>query len=107
MRFIPRAAVVRELRHFGLDRYFTYVATGLDTPRPKPSREVLVRAAERLNVRLSDCVIVGDSISDMRAGKAAGITTVGVLSGLFSREELMGEAPDLILESVSELPHYV
>ena len=107
MRFTSGTAVVRELRHFGLDRYFTYVVTGLDAPKPKPSPEALVRAAECLNVRLSNCVVVGDSVSDVRAGKAVGIAAVSVLSGLFSREELMRENPDLILETVNELPRYV
>jgi len=107
MRFISGTAVAKQLRYFGLDKYFTYVATSLDTPKPKPSPEILVKSAEHLNVRLSDCMVVGDSISDIRAGKAVGVTTVSVLSGLFSRGELVREAPDLILDNVNELPRHV
>jgi phosphoglycolate phosphatase-like HAD superfamily hydrolase len=50
---------------------------------------------------------VGDSISDIRAGKSAGATTVGVLSGIYSRKELEREKPDLILESVNFLPDFL
>jgi phosphoglycolate phosphatase len=54
-----------------------------------------------------DCIIVGDSVNDVRAGKAAGARTVALLSGLFLREELIKECPDLILPDVSELPEYI
>ena len=104
MRFTPKASVLAELRNFDLEKYFSYVATGLDTPSPKPSPQALLKAADHLNERLCDCMIVGDSVSDARAGKAADIITVSVLSGLFTREELTREKPDLILETVKDLP---
>jgi len=107
MRFVPRAAVVAELKQFGLADYFVHVVTALDTPNPKPSPEALVKAATFMHVDLCDCIVVGDSVSDLKAGRAAGVTTVGILSGLFSREELACEKPDLILSSLSELPEYV
>lgn len=107
MRFVPRTAIVAELKHFGLADYFAYVVTALDTQNPKPSPEALVRAARLMHVKSCDCLVVGDSVTDIKAGKAAGIATVGVLSGLFSREELALESPDLILDSVAQLPHYV
>ena len=107
MRFVPKSTVVAELRHFGLAEYFAYVVTALDTPNPKPSPEALVKAVRLLHVKSCDCMVVGDSIMDVRAGKAAGITTVGVLSGLFSREELACENPDLILNNVAKILRYV
>ncbi len=103
MRRVPRDSVVHELEHFGLARYFTYVATAFDTVNPKPSPKSLIKAIKVLNVELCNCMVVGDSVTDISAGKAAGIATVGVLSGLFSREELSREKPDLILNSVVEL----
>ena len=60
-----------------------------------------------LDVDICDCVIVGDSVIDVRAGKAAGTKTVAVLSGLFSYDELSSEQPDLILDNVTKLPDYV
>jgi len=107
MRAVPRHAVMAELEHFGIARYFTYIVTALDTSEPKPSPEALIRCVKALDVQICDCVIVGDSISDVRAGKAAGALTVAVLSGLFSREELAEERPDLILKDVTVLPDFV
>jgi len=107
MRFVPKTAVIEELEAFGLAEYFTYVITALDTHKPKPSPEALIKAVKALDVNMCDCVIVGDSVTDMRAGKAAGAMTVAVLSGLFSREELARETPDLILNDVTELPLFL
>lgn len=52
-------------------------------------------------------MIVGDSVIDIKAGKAAGAKTVAVLSGLFARDELALENPDLILNDVTQLPNHV
>jgi phosphoglycolate phosphatase len=107
MRYVPQTAVAQELEQFGLARYFAYVVTALDTVRPKPSPEALIKAVKALDVNMCDCVIVGDSVTDVRAGKSAGAMTVAVLSGLFSHEELDREHPNLILENASELPLFL
>jgi phosphoglycolate phosphatase-like HAD superfamily hydrolase len=56
---------------------------------------------------MCECVVVGDSVADIKAGKNAGIKTVAVLSGIFSREELESEKPDLIIENVNKLPDFL
>jgi HAD superfamily hydrolase (TIGR01509 family) len=107
MRFVPKTAVWEDLTKFGLAKYFTYIVTALDTHKPKPSAEALIKTVKALDVNICDCVIVGDSIVDVRAGKAAGAMTVAVLSGLFSREALSREQPDLILNDVTEIPLFL
>ncbi len=107
MRFVSKAQIMQELKQFSLDTYFDNVITALDTRRPKPSPEPLIKAVAPFNVDLADCVVVGDSVIDIRAGKAAGAKTVSVLSGLYSHEELELEKPDLIIEDVTRLPGHV
>jgi phosphoglycolate phosphatase len=107
MRHVPRREVLEELERFGLAKYFQQVITALDPCRPKPSPEALIECTRRLGVETHECIIVGDSVVDIRAGKNAGAQTVAVLSGIFSREELETEKPDLILKSVSELPDFL
>lgn len=97
----------KELSTFGLNDFFQHVATASDTEKPKPSPEALIRCSREIHVPPSDCIIVGDSVVDVRAGKNAHIRTVAVLSGIFSREDLEKENPDLILESVNELPVFI
>lgn len=48
----------------------------------KPRPGLLLRARDELGLDMRDAVFVGDSITDIRAGLAAGIRTVLVLTGL-------------------------
>jgi len=107
MRYVPKENVIKELEKFGLAKYFRYVITALDTQNPKPSPEALIKCVKQLDVQMCECVVVGDSVADVKAGKNAGAKTVAVLSGIFSREELESEKPDLILESVNKLPDFL
>ena len=107
MRCVPKQSLMRELEFFGVSKYFACVVTALDSFKPKPSPEALISLVGALDVELSDCVIAGDSVNDIRAGKAAGVRTVAVLSGLFQCGELAREEPDLILDDVTALPRFV
>jgi len=106
-RHVPTKEVIRQLEEFGLAKYFQKVMTALDTLNPKPSPEALLECSKQLKVKACECVVVGDSVVDIRAGKNAGAKTVAVLSGIFSREELEKEKPDLILRNVKELPDFI
>ncbi len=82
MRHAPSEAIIKELECFGISKYFTHVVTAMDTSKPKPSPEALIKCVEALDVEMCSCIIAGDSVNDVRAGKAAGAATVAVLSGL-------------------------
>ena len=106
MRRTPTQTIIKELECFGIAKYFTHVVTALDTC-PKPSPEALIKCMKALDVEMCSCIIAGDSVNDIRAGKAAGAGTVALLSGLFQCEELMKECPDLILKDITALPEYI
>lgn len=107
MRHVPKEKVIEELSGFNLAKYFQCVVTARDTHNPKPSPKALIECAEQLNTAITNCAVVGDSVADIRAGKNAGTKTVAVLSGIFSRQELKREKPDLILKSAKDLPNYL
>ena len=72
----------------------------------KPNPIMMRTALKRLECRREDTVVVGDRMdTDIIAGIEAGITTVLVLSGVTSREEMKRFAyrPDYILESVGNI----
>lgn len=107
MRHCPSRIVQKELDYFGIAKYFTYVVTAIDTTKPKPSPEAIVQCVKALDVEMCECIIAGDSVNDIKAGKAAGARTVAVLSGLFQRDELIRENPDLVLPDVNTLPDFI
>jgi len=107
LRYVVREQIIDELKHLGLGRYFRVVVTTLDVEKPKPSPEALLVAARKLRVPITKCAIVGDSIVDIQAGRAAGAKTVAVTTGLFTRRELEAQKPDLIIKNIAILPRYV
>ena len=107
MRYTPSEVITKELECLGISKYFTHVVTAMDTAKPKPSPEALIKCVEAFDVEMCSCIIAGDSVIDVRAGKAAGAATVAVLSGLYKCKELVKECPDLILKDLTELPAYI
>jgi phosphoglycolate phosphatase/pyrophosphatase PpaX len=64
------------LRALGWSRLFSSVVTGDDISRPKPDPEGVLLVARQLGVDPRRCAFVGDAPADIRAGKAAGMTTI-------------------------------
>jgi phosphoglycolate phosphatase len=91
------------VQRFGLEDYLNVIVSRQDVRRLKPHPQPIRRAAERLGLEPQQCVIVGDTTVDVRAGKRAGAMTVAVLCGLGERSELEMLSPDLVLESTAQL----
>jgi HAD superfamily hydrolase (TIGR01509 family) len=83
------------------------VITIEDAPRMKPEPDPLIECARRLNATEESCIYVGDAHVDMKAGKAAGMITIGVLTGIDDYETLLREGPYKILDSVYDLGEFL
>jgi phosphoglycolate phosphatase len=108
---IPMAVVTNKACEFStpiLDRlgvrdYFT-VIVGADSGLPlKPAPDAFLKIMKDTGVSPEDTAVVGDGTTDMKAGKAAGITTCAVTYGYRAAEELRKERPDYIIQAFSEL----
>ena len=75
-----------------------------EVTNPKPHPEPVEKAVRTLGGDVRETVYVGDSIHDMLSGRAAGVRTAAALWGPFGRSHLDGAAPDVWLESPSDLP---
>ena len=94
---------MRFLEQFDLAKYFDAVITGQSAEHTKPYPDPILLAAQRMGVKPEECLMVGDTTVDMRAGKAAGTQTVGVLCGFGEEPELIKKGADSILNTTSEL----
>ena len=56
-----------------------------------------------MEVPFNNLVMVGDMHSDILMGKKIGAITIGVTTGLFSRQKLLEINPDFIFDSVAEI----
>jgi phosphoglycolate phosphatase len=93
----------RVLQGFGLDHHFSVVMGGDSLPQRKPDPAPLRAAMIRCGALPCETVMVGDSRTDILAGKAAGVTTCGLSSGFRGREELQAAGSDVIIDEFSEL----
>lgn len=94
---------MRFLKQFDLEKYFDVVVTGQSAEHTKPYPDPILLAAKRMNIKPEDCVMIGDTTVDMRAGKSAGTQIVGVLCGFGEEPELRRKGANLIVKSTSEL----
>ena len=92
------------LKHTGLAQYFTCVVGGQTRPFSKPHPMPIRWAAAQMGVPPETCLMIGDTVVDIEAGRAAGAQTLGVLSGFSDAHELEAAGADLILASVAVLP---
>ncbi len=91
------------LRQAGLEKYFVCVAGALTAAHTKPYPDPIYWVAQQMGVRAENCLMIGDTTVDIRAGKSAGAQTVGVLCGFGEREELIRKGADLIIESTPQM----
>ena len=96
-------STMRFLDQFDLAKYFDVIVTGLSAPHTKPYPDPILLAAQKMAVHPAQCLMIGDTTVDIRAGKAAGAQAVGVLCGFGEEPELRQLGADLILPSTSNL----
>jgi HAD superfamily hydrolase (TIGR01509 family) len=91
------------LEQYNLLPYFKCIATAQTCKHTKPYPDPIRWAAEQMGVTPEDCLMVGDTTVDIRAGKAAGAQTVGVLCGFGEEPELRDRGADMILATTLKL----
>lgn len=90
----------------GIANFFDFVA-GCDSGfGGKPAPGQLLAFAERVGVAPEQVIMVGDSRHDLVAGRAAGMRTVGVLTGIAGADELRPLA-DAVLPDIGHLPGWI
>src|SRR5512138_3252398 len=91
------------LTQFDLCKYFDVIVTGLSAPHTKPYPDPILLAAREMKVLPAQCVMIGDTTVDIRAGKTAGAQTIGVLCGFGQEPELRQLGADLIVERTPQV----
>lgn len=85
---------------FGVRKYFNVIIGKEDVKKHKPDPQPYLTAAKKLNVDVSDCVVVEDSMIGVEAGKRAGMNVIAVRTS-YSKDKL--KKADLVVKSISEI----
>lgn len=91
------------LQDLGIRDYFEIVVSGDTLPKKKPDPLPLLHAAEQLGVTPAESLMIGDSISDVKAARAAGFRIICMSYGYNHGEDIRDYDPDAVIDSMAEL----
>jgi HAD superfamily hydrolase (TIGR01549 family) len=100
------AGTTRRLQEFGILDFFDLVVPSTETGLAKPDPQFFAHAQAMANSSSENITMVGDRLdNDIAPANVAGWATVRVLQGFSRRQRPRAshEAPDLTIQSVSEL----
>ena len=95
------------LEHNALEPYFAVVVTSQTCPHTKPFPDPLLYAAHALSVPIQDCLMIGGTVVDVRAARAAGAQSLSVLCGFGTEKELRAAGTQAILPSTADLTKFL
>ncbi len=96
----------QHLADAGIVQHFAFLA-GSDSGYPaKPEPDMLLAFCNCTGIAPEQSAMIGDSPEDLNAGRAAGMITIGVLTGAAPRRRLDPLA-DAILDDVGTLPGWL
>jgi HAD superfamily hydrolase (TIGR01549 family) len=102
-----RDRVRKQIRQFEFTRYFKVSVYSEDTVKKKPHPAPLQLALARLNANPNECVYVGDTPEDIQMARGAGVRAIGVLGPFPTAERIRAQKPEVLLNSIRELPRYL
>ena len=88
------------MSHTGLLEYFEVIVTGEEVVHGKPSPDIFLKAAEKLDLLPTECLVVEDAASGVQAAKVAGMKCVAITT---THERSSLEKADIIIESFEYL----
>jgi phosphoglycolate phosphatase len=91
------------LRNLGVRDDFAIVISGDTLPRKKPDPEPLLHAAGFFGVAPQSSLMIGDSVSDVRAARAAGFQIICVSYGYNHGMDIRDAMPDAVIDSFMEI----
>lgn len=86
-----------------LQAQFDLVLSASPTMQLKPHPAMLLETLQTLDVVPADAIMIGDSLNDIHAAMAAGVSVCGVGYGFGDAQTLKSETPDFFIDECKEL----
>lgn len=99
----PRESTKEVLEKMGIADYFSLVLSADDMQAPKPDPWSVYTCAKHVGVSSEQALMIGDSMTDVGAGKASGAVSVAVLGGYSDREKMLKSGADYLVEEIGAL----
>lgn len=91
------------LEEFGIADFFDCLVSGNDVVQHKPHHEGIELIMNQLAVTPADVLMVGDSLSDVKASRGAGVKMAAVLWDSYDAERVLGAQTDFVFHHVGEM----
>lgn len=91
------------LAELGIADYFGIIISGDSLPRKKPDPLPLLHAADFFGVGPQESLMIGDSVSDVKAARAAGFQIVCMSYGYNHGQDIRDSHPDAVIDSLDQI----
>jgi len=95
------------LQSLGIIDYFGIVISGDTLEKKKPDPLPLIHGANFFNIKSNECLMLGDSVSDVKAARAASFQIICMSYGYNHGNNIADENPDLVIDSMAQLRDYL
>jgi HAD superfamily hydrolase (TIGR01549 family) len=102
-----RESSVITLKKLGVYHFFDLIVTGDDVLNHKPSAEGILKFVNHFKLNPERVLMIGDSVSDVKASKEAEIKVASVLWDSYAHEEVKTLQSDYYFHSVKELNGFI
>ena len=96
-------AVLELLRANDILHLFDAIVLGSDVARPKPDPQGILKCLAQMGIAPAAAIYVGDTPIDIQTSRAAGVGSIGVLTGAGSSASMSAQAPDRLIYSHASL----
>jgi len=102
-----REATTITLKTLEVNHYFDLIVTGDDVANHKPSSEGILKFVNHFGLKKERVLMIGDSVSDVKASKEAGIKVASALWDSYAHEKVKTLKSDYYFNSVEELKMFL
>lgn len=97
-----RSVIVHMLKANNIEECFDVFLTAESISHSKPDPEIFLKTASNLKTSPEKSVVVEDSLFGVKAAKSANMGCIAVTTGVYSKQELDREKPDLIVKTLKD-----
>lgn len=102
-----REATMITLKKLEVANYFDLIVTGDDVKNHKPSAEGILKFVNHFGLKKERVLMIGDSVSDVKASKEAGIKVASVLWDSYGKDKVKTLQSEYYFQSVEELKELI
>jgi HAD superfamily hydrolase (TIGR01509 family) len=95
------------LEECGIQEYFDLIVTGNDVVNHKPSAEGIRKVLAHFGIGSNQALMVGDSVSDIKAAREAGVVVAAALWDSYNKEKVLAMQADVVFYDIGEFRSWI